>query len=235
MKQNILALLVRNDRLGKLVEYLYSNPIEKYSLRIGILCVIAAFPFIPFEDYKIVGGWLCLVAVVLFIVYTLASFLWNVRFIATPTKSYFADLTKRIEAEDKLISELALENPHQLGELLTRLRFERERLISRIGFLIGAIDKLGIIPAVVALYLTYAKTLDDANLSEVPYPLLGFFAGIYVGCFLVKHVIDRIEHMCLAIESAKIQSESIQEMAALTSHSSGLSKATLPPSAEFKR
>ena len=216
MKQNIIALLLKDDRLGSLVEYLYSNPIEKYSLRIGFLCVLAALLFIPFENYKIIGGWLCLIAVVLFILYTLAAFLWNVRFIATPTKSYFADLTKRIESEEKLINELALENPHQLGELLTRLRFERERLASRIGFLVGAIDKLGIIPAVVALYLTYAKTLDDANLAKVPYPLLGFITGIYIGCFLVKHIIDRIEHICLAIENAKTRSELIKEMVALT-------------------
>ncbi len=235
MKKSIITLLVKNDRLGELVEYLYSNPIEKYSLRVGVLCVLAAFPFIPFENYRLIGGGLCLVAAAFFIVYTLASFLWNVRFIATPTKSYFADLTKRIEAEEKLITELALENPHQLGDLLTRLKFERERLISRVGFLVGAIDKLGMVPAIVALYLTYAKTLDDANLAKVPYPLLGFFAGIYVGCFLVKHVIDRIEHMCLAIESAKLRSELIQDMMSPNSNSGELSKTALLSSADFHR
>lgn len=215
VKQKILAMLTRNDQLGKLVDYLYSNPVEKYSLRLGILCVFAAFSFVPFEDYRIFGGFLALIAAALFVVYTLASVVWNLRLILTPTKTYFTDFSKRVDAEDRLVAELAMENPQQLDELLSRLRFEKESLANRIGFLFGAVDKLGMVPAILALYMTYAKANADVLLDKVPYPLLGFVAGVYTGCFVSKHIIDRIGDMIFMIESAKTRAEAIQETIAL--------------------
>lgn len=222
MKPHILGVLVQNDKLGNLVELLYSNPVEKYSLRIGTLCLIVAIPLIYFEKYRLLGGWLCLVAAILFIAYSLASFLWNLRFILTPTKSYIKDLSKRIETEEALINKLAAEDHEELDSLLKRLEFERQRLTSRIGFIVGAVDKLGIIPAIIALYLTYAKTMNDANLSKVPYPVLGFISGIYVGCFLLKQVIDRFEHMCLVVESAHVRAKTRYKLSALTAESKGM-------------
>lgn len=216
MKAHILGLLVQNDTLVNLAELLYCNPVEKYSLRIATLCLFFAIPLIYLEKYRLLGGWLCLIAAILFIAYSLASFLWNLRFIFTPTKSYIKDLSKRIETEESLINKLAGEDHEELNSLLKRLEFERQRLVSRIGFIVGAVDKLGVIPAIIVLYLTYAKTMNDANLIRVPYPVLGFIAGIYVGCFLLKQVIDRFEHMCLVVESAHIRAKNRYKLSALT-------------------
>ncbi|UXH99936.1 hypothetical protein [Photobacterium sp. TY1-4] len=212
MKQDIVTVLVKNDSVSNLADYFYSNPVEKYSLRLAILFAFISLPLIYFDIQKEVAGWLSLIAGALFILYSIASFVWNLRYIAMPTRSYFIDLQKRIESEEKLIKELSAENSYQLDELLRRLNFERERLRSRVGFLIGAIDKLGLFPAILALYLTYVKTTNDISLDNIPYPLLSFIVGIYVGCFLVKSIIDRIEHMCLAVEISKERSTAVEDI-----------------------
>lgn len=218
MKIRILSTLIQDDGISKLVEQLYTNPIEKYSLRIGVLSLLVAFLLPKSELTRPFSDWLFLLAITLLLSYSVASFLGNLRQIASPTKSYMKDLSKRVESEEQIIAKLIDEDASDLESVRKRLEFERERLSARIGFLVGAIDKLGVIPAVIVLYLTYAKTMNDPNLSQIPYPVLGFVSGIYVSCFFVKQIIDRFEHMILVIESAHERSLARHALKVLTNH-----------------
>lgn len=219
MEQRALEILLKNEESKKLAGLFYNNPVEKYSLRIGILCIIFAMPLVYFDLSRILGGLMSLTGAALLIIYSLASFLHNLPDMLTPAKSYFKDLTKRIDAENDLVAELAALPINQLEITRKRLQFEKEKITSRICFLVGAIDKLGIIPAVLALYFTYIKTLDGSKLEALPYPVLSFIAGIYIGCILLKHVLDQIEHTCFAIEVAveRVKENSNVEPMAVTS------------------
>ncbi|WEM43897.1 hypothetical protein PTW35_09015 [Photobacterium sp. DA100] len=212
MKRDLVSLLVHDDNVKDLAGYLYTNPVEKYSLRIAIILAGASLPLIYLNLSRETGGWLSLIAAAMFLLYSISYFVWNLRYIALPTKSYFLDLQKRVSSEERIINALSLENRYQLSELYRRLKFERERLNARIGFLIGAIDKLGLLPAVIALYFTYVKAMNDKSLDTIPYPILSFIVGIYIGCIIVKKIIDRIDHMCLAVEVAMERSEAIEDI-----------------------
>jgi hypothetical protein len=212
--EDVYAALVAEDRVTKLLDGINTNVIEKYALRLGALLFLASVLLLPFEPTMLVGAFGGLVACASLLLYSVASIVGGLRYFLTPTKSYVTDLLKRLESEEKVVAALANEAPEVLEKVQRRLEFERSRLASRMGFLLGVVDKLGIIPAFITLYLAYAKVTSDPMLEHVPYPVLGFVCGVYVGAFFNKHLSDRFEVMNLvlgnAYEKAK-QRRAIQE------------------------
>lgn len=212
--KDIYSALVADDRMSKLLDDLYTNPVEKYALRLGALFLLSAVVLMPFDRTSLIGMLCALLAVTCALLYLLASSIGSIRYMLTPTKSYFNDLVQRIEREETVVAALANQSPEAIESTKHRLEFEKDRLASRIGFLLGVVNKLGIIPAFISLYLAYAKVTDDPLLEHVPYPVLGFICGIYVGAFFNKHLSDRFEVMILVLglahEKAK-QRRTLQE------------------------
>lgn len=212
--ENVYSVLVAEDRISKLLDGVYTNVIEKYSLRLGALLFLVSVLLMPFEPTMHVGMFGGLLACASLLLYSVASFVGGMRHFLTPTKSYINDLVKRLEREEKVVAALANESPDVLEKVQRRLEFERSRLASRMGFLLGVVDKLGIIPAFITLYLAYAKVTSDPMLAHIPYPVLGFICGVYVGAFFNKYLSDRFEVMNLILgyahEKAK-QRQSLQK------------------------
>lgn len=205
----IYQILTNKDGLLPTLKSLYRNPIEKYTLCIFIILLILFFIFIflPFEATKKWSIWVLIALAIVYMVYILASFVTKIKFILSPVKSYISNLIKELESEEEILQSLTKEDVADLKAVKSRLEFEREQLRSRMGFLLGTIDKLGIIPAAFALYVVYAKAVNENLLPSIPGPILVFFVGLYLGAFLVKHMTDRFSNMILLIEQAIKEAE----------------------------
>ncbi|MGL1958554.1 MAG: hypothetical protein OCD00_14705 [Colwellia sp.] len=92
------------------------------------------------------------------------------------------------------------------------MEFEAERLEKRIGALVGSMDKLGLFPAIIALYIAYAKTFGTTSFAEIPYMLLGFIAGLYLAAFSAVNVIGRLRAYSFIIEIAEDLSNQATEL-----------------------
>jgi hypothetical protein len=202
-QKDTLKALLGNYEL-KMGDYLFDNLIEKYALIIGGICIIIATPALYSEPYRTVGGWIYLIAALSFIIYSLPSFLALCSFVPNAADYYvFSRLSKKIDQESEILSKLAYEDKEHLQNMLRHLQFEQSRLKNQIGFLIGAVEKLGIIPALLALYLTYVKTQNDSVLEVVPYQVLSVIVAIYTGCIFLKHITTRIEYFCFILDKAQ--------------------------------
>ena len=76
-----------------------------------------------------------------------------------------------------------------------RILFETTRLEKRIGRLVEALDKLGMIPVIFGLYVAYSKVFDGESFSDVPYFVLGLFAGAYLAAYCSIHIISKLNTM----------------------------------------
>jgi len=198
----VYQILTEQDQIKKLATSLYRNPFEKWSLGAVAGFAVAFFVLLPAEATRPAAGWALLFLALSFLVFVLASFITELKFFVTPTKSYLKNLTKKLLAEEELLSKLSRQPVQDLQAAKRRLEFERNRLRSRLGFLLGAVDTLGIAPAALALYVAYAKAVKEQLLPQHAEILIAFFIGLYIGGFLVKHVTERFTNMILLLEQA---------------------------------
>ncbi len=74
-------------------------------------------------------------------------------------------------------------------------------LVDRIGFMVGAVDKLGLFPALFMLYFTYTK-IAEHSVSMFQIASIAFICGLYIGVLLAKAVIDSFRHNIHLLELA---------------------------------
>ena len=67
----------------------------------------------------------------------------------------------------------------------------------------GAIEKLGLIPFAIALYISVIKFLQTHEMEIEQIFGLAFIGGIYLGALLCSEVIQRFEYYLLVLNSAK--------------------------------
>ncbi len=68
--------------------------------------------------------------------------------------------------------------------------------------MVGALDKLGLFPALFMLYYTYTKLPNAEELSNIHLWLLSFTCGLYIGVILIKSVVDSLQSSIVLIDSA---------------------------------
>lgn len=212
--KEIIEKLGAPEEFNELINSFYTNRIEKIFLvltGIFIFCFVIAF-FVPYtKPYSI---WLLVIGFISIMLYSLSSFVSQAKYLLTPTKSYISDLSQRMSNEKKVALDLSIYSSQSILMARERLEYEKSQLEKRIGFLIGVLEKLGIVPAVIALYIGYAKAMKDPQLENVPEFALAAIAGLYLGAFLVKSMTSKLSLMCVILKDAHSlaeQKESIEQ------------------------
>ena len=201
--KEIISELVGEERPFNIISSVYDNKIQKWSLVIIGLCITIGIPaHILFPD-EIVAGVAMVIALLMVIVFSINNTIMQMKYVLSPAKEHLADLEARIEQEYALVQRLTSYDHWSLVQAKNRLLFEAERLEKRIGALVGAMDKLGIFPAMIALYIAYSKTFGTTSFIDVPYILLGFIAGLYLAAFSAVNVIGRLRAYAFIIEIAE--------------------------------
>ncbi|TOJ56606.1 hypothetical protein CGI36_24375, partial [Vibrio parahaemolyticus] len=74
---------------------------------------------------------------------------------------------------------------------------------SRVGFLVGIVDKLGIVPAVLMIYLAYVKALGSKEMFNLSPLIIGIVSGVYLGAISARIVIDALRDKIAILELSK--------------------------------
>lgn len=203
----IYEKLSKPEGFRGIINSLYTNKIEKTSLvSIGISVVtFGLFYLIP--PLRIFSQWPFIALLIFIMIYTLAFYIGQFKYILIPVKAYVSDFAKKIESEKKLVDEISKYSSQSIKAAQLRIEFEIEQLHSRVGFLLGVMDKLGIIPSLIALYLSYAKIMNDPTLEKIPTVLLGLLVGVYLGAFFAKNISSKLSLMSVLLKQALELSE----------------------------
>lgn len=205
MEEDVKEIL---DKLGapedfrNLINLLYTNIVEKMFLVItGILILCFAFAYlVPLT--RPYSGWLLIAAFLSILLYSLSSFLGQGKFLLTPIKSYISDLSTKINSERDVVKNLSMYSSRSINSAKERLEHEKEQIEGRIGFLLGVMDKLGLAPALITLYIAYAKAMNDPQLANVPDFVLALLAGLYLGAFFAKAITAKFSLMSVLLKQS---------------------------------
>lgn len=129
----------------------------------------------------------------------------TIRFLGNPTRNLIVGLKKVHTEELELVDQLSEFDKLALDAVATRLRLEGDGMRTRIGFMFGAYNKLGIVPSAVALYFAYAKYRQDSG-SGSPTQIGNYVAalvvGLYLGTVIASNVIDRFGELTRLLQDA---------------------------------
>lgn len=159
----VLAHKARSEKLK-----LYETPVQKALLLVATVSLIAG-AVLGIASYGSHNSPVALLALILLFVsmvvatgYQLAIVVPELLKLRSAEKDFASPLSLQFNGDIDLISNLASDyQPQHLQYAATNFSLAAEQLRSRISLLVGAIDKVGIIPLAVTAYLSGMKALRD--------------------------------------------------------------------------
>lgn len=210
--KQIIEELIGEEKPFNIISSVYDNKIQKWSLVTIGVCISIGMPAYFIKPDSMLVGITMIASLLMVIVFSVNNTIVQMKYVLSPAKEHLSDLSARAEQESILVQRLTMYDSWNLKQAKQRLQFEADRLESRIGALVGAMDKLGLFPAIIALYIAYSKTFGVDSFGEIPYWLLGFIAGLYLAAFSVVNVIGRLRAYSFIIEIAEGLSSQASEL-----------------------
>jgi hypothetical protein len=130
-------------------------------------------------------GWISLLAIsaasVLAMAYQAAQIIPEVRKLKNPERDISDSLVSVFNDDMDLIHHLSSSfEPHHLSYAKAMYNNMARQLRERIGLLVGALDKIGVIPIVITAYISYSKAIKD-GISFGPFEWIGIsFVLLYL-------------------------------------------------------
>lgn len=165
------------------------------SLALGLITGIA-FHYLHFEWL----GWMALICIsiasISAIAYQVAQLIPEVVKLKNPEREISSPLVEAFNDDMDLIHQLSMSfESHHLSYAKVMYANMARQIRERIGLLVGALDKIGIIPVAVTTYLSYAKAIKD-GLTFGPYEWFEIsFVCLYLLAIRMTATAQWMEHV----------------------------------------
>lgn len=160
--------------------------------------IFAVFPSVSSIDYSVISENIYPYTAMIFfitpVIYLFITLMMNT-FIAlkNPSHDFFKPIMNDISLHASLVNKFSTFQSYELSQSIRRLNYDIERTKGRIGFLVGAIEKLGIIPYCITLYFAFSNFFDKNEGSTIYIYALAFLFGLYGGVIVILKTIDKLE------------------------------------------
>lgn len=209
---SIYDILISETEEASFTGFFYENNFEKFCLILIGVSVLAFLVTIPFDKSKIFAYGAAFAFLILVLLFTLSNAISTLRSLQAPVTTYISGLDSTLKKESETISKLSGKDPSDLKAAYERLEFECEKLKARVSFMVGALDKVGIFPGIIALYFAYVKSTGAQDLSSAPDFVLALLIGLYVGAFIAKHIIHKLEKMIFILKISEERSTALKQL-----------------------
>ncbi|EQB0496124.1 hypothetical protein ACYAPA_003970 [Vibrio mimicus] len=191
----------RENSYANIKRFFIENKIEATSLLGAVIAVIVAFLGAIFSKSTV-----SFIAVLVFfaflVVYSLSSFLSSFKFFVGATKETLLGIKARHQNDYLLAEEISFLKEESMEQVKCLLDAQIKYLECRVGFLVGVLDKLGIVPAIIMIYLAYVKTTGTTSMFEFSPFSLGLIAWVYLAAIVARITIDALKDKIIVLDLA---------------------------------
>lgn len=193
---------------------LYETSFQKISFIVSVSSLVLGFlSGVCFRFWRIEWfGWSALVFISIASIgamaYQVAQIIPEMIKLKNPEREVSSPLVKVFNDDMDLIHQLATSfEAHHLSYARAMYSNMARQIRERIGLLVGALDKIGIIPIAVTTYLSYAKAIKD-GLTFGPFEWIGIsFVCLYLLAIRLTATAQWMEHVAeIYAHAYKIQS-----------------------------
>lgn len=173
-------------------------------LLISFVTMSVLFIFKSLHFWALISGLIFIFALVgLVVVQALEVVVFN----GSPLKGFAKQTSHRLDIRSAFIDDLASYKPEDLRQTVEALERDVSKIQRRLYIMVGAVEKVGFIPAAIALYFAGSKIV--AGESDASANLLACFVlGFYGAAFLGHRLIELLSINIVCLREATIQSES---------------------------
>ncbi|PAJ73340.1 hypothetical protein CJF42_16240 [Pseudoalteromonas sp. NBT06-2] len=176
------------------------------TLFISVIIGIALLVFDGVESLileKVFNAFILIFVTCFFILYIYEQLLDVWRTVKNPTKDILEPIVQALEPQVELTNKLTSFKSIQLQQAIDRLNYDSQRIKSRLGLMVGAIERLGIVPFLIALFFTAHKFFTTEQMSSNYTIGLSLISGIYIGVLMCTSALQRFEYFKLVLSDAK--------------------------------
>ena len=119
-----------------------------------------------------------------------------------PSHDFFKPIMKDISLHIDLVNKFSTFPSCELSQSIRRLSYDIERVKGRLGFLVGAIEKLGIIPYCITLYFAFINFLDKHENNTTYIYALAFLFGLYSSAIVIIRSLEKLEFIKVILVDA---------------------------------
>ncbi len=180
--------------------YISSNKLESISLICALLAFLFGVIFTSLGSYQLEATCAYIIFFGMLILYSLSSFLSTLKSIFDYKSEVLDVLKLQHNANSKQVIDLCGYSNSSLETVKGLFQSRMDFINKRIGFIVGAVDKLGIIPAILMMYFTYVKVSESTSGSNFQLIFVSFVSGVYLGAIIARVTIDFLEEKIAIID-----------------------------------
>lgn len=196
----ILKTIEDHSTFQSVGSFLAETRLEKLLVYVAAVSLVLSIVLLFIGPLRSVGLVVGLVFLLTVVVLTLVQAFSVIVAVRHPLAGYAKAARARLEARSNYVSALAVFSSEGLLTAKKALESDTGRMQKRLGMLVGAVEKVGFIPAGATLY--YAA-LQASSSTQLPANLLmAFVFGLYAGAFLGHRLIEALRFNSSCIEEA---------------------------------
>lgn len=198
----IIELLMSNESaLTGIKSYIKEYRLEAILFILGL--IMATVGIVSIFVYPSISSLFFMLFFICIVVHGLTSTVTSVKFFINATKWTMDNIRTRYDDNFPMAEKLSKYDDKALEQVISLFNGRIHFLKVRVGLLVGALEKLGVIPAVVMLYFSHAKVFDKQDIFEMPPLVLGIVSGVYIGAISARIVSDSLNDKISILELAR--------------------------------
>ncbi len=209
----IYDVLIASIVKTPLRSFLYVGKVQGLLLASMVLCSVSMVVSASLLSNKLVALVLLGLTVLISFVYAGIALAPMIKSLFNPSRHFLADLRQQHVEELDLLRRFSPFSTRSLKSVAERLRARATNLRIRAALLIGSLDKLGIVPALVAFGFLFAEYQQEPTLGQFGYYLAAAFVSVHVVALLVSSTIERAENLARLLDQAVAQFEDAEASA----------------------
>ena len=212
----IFKQIIEHDNKNRQKVELYKTDYEKYTLVVSIvsffLTLIIAISSNSLNEYfslevlkvlKMISILLLMLSLLSAMIYSSINIYSGIKSFQGLNRTFFNPITKFSVENYEFSHSLIHFTKEELLYVSKRLSLEIEQMKKRVSMLIGLIDKIGIIPAIVSLSLVISKNIEVVETLYNKFDWLAYaIVGIYIIGIIALSFIHKIERYILILDTA---------------------------------
>jgi hypothetical protein len=187
----------------------YLNPFQKWTFWLmfsffGVAMIIAVSTKVEVYDWqKPIALILVLLAQISGLLYQLSFVFEAFKIFKAPARHFLEPVTESSVRDFELAESFSRFTESQLYYAKERLSLESKHMRSRISLLVGALDKVGIIPVLVAWILASYKYIADGSIAfeQIDWLVYGLL-GLYLVTLPILFFVHKLERYLLLVNTA---------------------------------
>ena len=187
------CFISRENPINDLKRYLGESKLEVLSFGAASVTFILAVVSSIIVNNQIISYTLFFAFFSFLVIYAISSMVSNFRFLIGATKETMINIKSRFNDDLYVANEVSKYKVESIEHVSKLLEHRISFLNARVGFLVGIVDKLGIVPAIIMIYFAYIRTSGDMEVADLSPFVIGIVAGVYLGALTARVIIDSLK------------------------------------------